>query len=111
MGDAFLSHAGNLLDSNISRRRNRFDYSSPAGGIQNLEVVHKILDGHFPMVYLFVCLFQKRELKWLLSDMHGCRRETRIWPARSPSCRPPAAATSTKRRPRARRAIGPRWRR
>src|SRR5262249_17958705 len=24
MGDAFLSHAGNLLDSNFSRRRNRF---------------------------------------------------------------------------------------
>src|SRR5215813_14413943 len=67
------------------------------------------LDRCFPMLYLSESRFQNWTRKWLLSDMHGCRRATKIWPARSPSCRPPAAATFSKRRPRARRLTGPSW--
>src|SRR5262249_1114883 len=50
--------------------------------------------------------FKSRRGKWLLSDMRGCRRGTRTWPASLPICRPPAAAISSRRRPRARRPTG-----
>src|SRR5258708_2994685 len=46
---------------------------------------------------------------WLFSDMRGSRRETKTSPARLPSCRRPAAATSIGRRLRVRRPIGPSW--
>src|SRR5262245_7058332 len=80
-----------------------------AASFQNLQVVNNFLDRCFPMLYLSESRFQNWTRKWLRSDMHGCRRGTRIWPARSPSCRPPAAATFSKRRSRARRLTGPSW--
>src|SRR5262249_10574130 len=49
--------------------------------------------------------------KWLVSDMHGSRRATKIGPARSPGGGPPAAATFSKRRSLARSPTGPSWRR
>src|SRR5262245_52218911 len=82
-----------------------------AASVQKLQVVNNFLDRCFPMLYLSESRFRNWTRKWLLSDMHGCRRGTKTWPARSPSCRPPAAATFSKRRPRARRPTGPSWRR
>src|SRR5215510_6037504 len=57
-----------------------------AASFQNLQVVNNLLDRCFPMLYLSESRFQNWTRKWLLSDMHGCRRGTKIWPARSPSC-------------------------